>query len=292
MIDNKKVSGLAWILLISLAFIWGSSFILIKKSLVGLSPIQVGALRIFSAFICFIPFYAKGIREVAKSNYSTILLSGLAGNLIPAFLFALAQTKIQSSVSGVLNSLVPIFIVLISVFVFKGRFKKTQILGVIIGFLGCIVLVSLKSSTFKFDFNYYSLIIVVATIFYAISANLIKYKLEGISAIHISSMALLAVGPIAGIVFGATGGFELIMDSEMAMKSACYAILLGAVASAIALVMFNKLLQIAPIIFVSSVTYLIPIVAMAWGLFDGEFLSSYQFAGIGIILVAIVLIKR
>ena len=292
MTQDKKVSGLSWILLITLAIIWGSSFILIKKSLVGLNPIQVGSLRIFAAFVCFLPFYLKGMKEVSKTKYGYILLSGLTGNLFPAFLYAIAQTKIQSSVSGVLNSLTPIFILIISVFIFNDKFKKTQILGVLVGFIGCFLLVMFKEGSLGLQINYYALIIVVATICYGISANVIKYKLAGISPIHISSLALLAVGPIAGLVFLFTDGLPLILASDVALKSAFYAILLGTIASAIALVMFNKLIQIAPIIFASSVTYLIPVVAIIWGVLDHEILSISQIFGIGIIFVSILLIKK
>lgn len=289
---EKTTNGLSWILLIALALIWGSSFILIKKSLVGLTPVQVGSLRIFAAFVCFIPFYKKGLREVKKEKYKSILASGLTGNLFPAFLFAIAQTQIQSSVSGVLNSLAPLFVLLISVLVFKDSFKKIQILGLILGFVGCFILIGFKGNTFEFDINYYAIFILVATICYGTSANIIKYNLSDVNHIHISSLALLAVGPIAAIIFISNGGVDALLTSDAALKSGLYAILLGAIASAIALVMFNKLIQIAPIIFASSVTYLIPIVAIGWGFFDGELLSIIQLFGIGIILAAILLIKK
>ena len=289
---QKSTNGLSWILLIALALIWGSSFILIKKSLVGLNPVQVGSLRIFAAFLCFIPFYKKGIKEVKKEKYGSILASGLTGNLFPAFLFAIAQTQIQSSVSGVLNSLSPIFVLIISTIFFKDKFKKIQVLGLILGFIGCFFLIGFKGNSFQFDINYYAFFIVIATICYGTSANIIKYKLAGIHPIHISSLALLAVGPIAGLVFIFNDGIKTMLASEVALKSGLFAMLLGAIASAIALVMFNKLIQIAPIIFASSVTYLIPIIAICWGLFDGESISMIQLFGIGIIIAALLLIKK
>ena len=288
--DSNKI--LSWVLLISIALIWGSSFILIKKSLAGLTPVQVGSLRIFAAFFCFIPFYKKGIKEVKKEKYGNILASGLAGNLLPAFLFAIAQTQIQSSVTGVLNSLVPMFILIISALVFKERFKNIQMAGVIIGFIGCFILIGFKGNTLNLDFNYYTIYIVIAAILYAISSNIIKYKLNGIHPFHISSLALLTVGPIAGIIFIASGGVDAMLTSDVALKSGIYAILLGVIASGVALVMFNKLIQIASIIFASSVTYLIPIIAVGWGFLDGELFSLLQLAGIGIILTAILLVKK
>lgn len=290
--QKTSISLVAWLLFISLALIWGSSFILIKKGLVGLSAIQVGSLRIFIAFICFIPFYAKGLKEVNNSKYGFVLLSGMTGNLIPAFLFAIAQTKIQSSVTGVLNSLVPIFILIISVFIFKEKFKKIQVFGLIIGFIGTFILIAFKSSDFHFDLNPYTLLIVGAVICYAISASVIKYKLTDLKPMHISSLALLPVGPIAGFVFIYSGGIGDALSSDVGMNSFLYVSFLGLMASTVALVMFNKLLQISPIIFASSVTYVIPIVAIAWGLFDGEILGLNQLIGIGIILAGVLLIKK
>ena len=292
LMQNKSISLLAWLLFISLALIWGSSFILIKKGLVGLSAIQVGSLRIFIAFLCFTPFYAKGLREVSKSKYGYVLLSGMTGNLIPAFLFAIAQTKIQSSVTGVLNSLVPIFILIISVFVFKEKFKRIQIIGLIIGFVGAFILIAFKSTNFQIDLNLYTLLIVGAVICYAISANVIKYKLVELKPMHVSSLALLPVGPIAGFVFIYSGGINAALSSDIGMNSFLYVSFLGLMASTVALVMFNKLLQISPIIFASSVTYVIPIIAITWGLFDGEILGVNQLIGIGIILAGVFLIKK
>ena len=288
--QNKSLSMLAWVIFFALALIWGSSFILIKKGLIGLSSIQVGSLRIFAASLCFLPFYYKGLKEVSSSKYGFILLSGFTGNLIPAFLFAIAQTNLQSSVTGVLNSLVPIFILIISVLIFKEKFKKIHILGLLLGFAGCLILIVFKN--FEFSLNSYALLIILATICYAISANVIKYKLQGINPIHISSLALLPVGPIAGFVFIYSGGIEASLSSEIGLHSALYIVFLGILASAIALVLFNKLIQIAPIIFASSVTYVIPIIAIFWGLFDGESLSINQFFGIGIILAGVLIIKK
>ena len=290
--SDKSVSLLSWALLLALALIWGSSFILIKKSLVGLSALQVGSLRIFAAFTCFLPFFYKGIKEVPKDKLGYVFVSGLTGNLLPAFLFAIAQTKIQSSVSGVLNSLTPVFVLVVSVIFFKARFKMTQTMGLLVGFLGSFILIAFKNFSFEFEANYYAFYIVLATVFYGTSASIIKYKLAGIKPIHISSMALLAVGPVAGGVFIYSGGVDLILESPVALNSALYASLLGAIGSSLALVMFNRLIQISPIVFASSVTYLIPVIAIAWGLLDGETLYLNHFLGIGIILAGILLIRK
>lgn len=289
---ETTTNGLSWFLLIALALIWGSSFILIKKSLIGLSPVQVGSLRIFAAFVCFIPFYVKSLRIVPKAKFKTIFISGLTGNLFPAFLFAIAQTHIQSAVSGVLNSLTPIFVLILSFFFFKDKFKKTQVLGVATGFVGCFFLIGFKGNNFQFEINEYATFILLATICYAISANIIKYRLAGLKPLHISSLALFFAGPFAITIFFINDGYSTLILSHIALKSAFFTILLGVLASAIALIMFNKLIQLAPIAFSSSVTYLIPVVAIFWGVVDGEVLTMIQLFGIGIIIAAVLLVKR
>ena len=168
----------------------------------------------------------------------------------------------------------PIFIVLISIILFNNKLKKQHFAGILIGFIGCFILIAFEKSIFEISINHYAFYILLATLCYAISANLLKYKLNEIQPLYISSLALLSVGPIAGIVFMYNGGVDAIVSSNLGMSSALYTALLGVIASALALVMFNKLIQISPIIFASSVTYLIPIVAILWGLLDGEILNA------------------
>lgn len=258
----------------------------------GLTPIQVGSMRIFAAFLCFIPFFVKSLKAVPTRQYGAVVLSGLTGNLIPAFLFALAQTHVESSVAGMLNSLTPVFVLIVSAIVFRKTLRKFDMLGVLLGLAGCSLLVLFGGDRIELNINSYAFFIIVATICYGISSNILKYKLQGLKAIHISSLALLSVGPLAGLVFWWSGGVEAVMNSQEALHAFYATCLLGVMSSAIALVLFNVLIQKSPLPFAASVTYLIPVVALFWGLLDGEVLHLLQVAAMLVILVGIFMIKR
>ncbi len=279
-------------LLILLALIWGSSFILMKIGLQVFTPMQVGTLRMLVAFICLLPLTLKHIGKVAPKHWGWITISGITGNGLPALLFATAQTKLSSSVAGVLNSLTPIFTLLIAALFYGQRFGAAKITGILLGFAGAALLTILRS-TGAVDTNYlYALLIVGACVCYGISVNVIKVQLAALPALAISSLALVAIGPVFGIyLFGFTD-FTTRIASPQAWKALGCIVVLGALGSAAALVLFNQLVKVSTVIVASSVTYLIPIVALGWGFVAGEALGWPQLIGMLTILGGIYLINK
>ena len=288
--DNR---ALALILLIILAMIWGSSFILIKKGLVGLTPQELASLRIVAASVVLIPFAITRIKRVEKANWKFLLSVGFAGSLIPAFLFALAQTQLESAVVGILNALVPLFTVIIAG-AFYGHKHQFQVYGgVMVGLVGSIVLILAGNSGAIGGFNPYLLLIVLATIFYAINLNLIKEHLQNLKSLTITSISLMLVGPIAAFyLFFLTSFPTKIVSDEEIFWPVIYIITLGVMGTSVALIIFNQVVRMTNPVFTSSVTYLIPVVAVGWGLIDGESLAIMHYLGMALIFSGVYLANR
>ncbi len=282
---------LRWIYLTILALIWGSSFILIKKGLLALSALQVGALRIVfsSVFLLLIGF--KSLFLIPKNLWKYVALTALFGSFIPAFFFAIAQTQIASSVSSVLNSLTPLNTLIIGVLFFKIDFQKRQIWGVLIGLFGTFLLVYTGAVNNPGQNYFYAIFILLASFCYAINVNLVKRYLSGLSPLSIStgnfSVMLL---PALSILF--FSGFGQLVWNDVVVKSVCFILILGVVGTGIATILFFKLIQISSAVFATSVTYLIPVVAFFWGLFDNEILSPIQFLGSFVVLLGVYLSAR
>lgn len=263
---NKK-----WIFLIVLSLIWGSSFILMKKALIGLTPIQLGALRIIISGIFIFAFGFYKLKTVSKTEWKWIIISGFLGTFFPAFLFAMAITEIDSSIASILNSLTPLNTILIGFAVFKIVSTKQQVSGVVLGFLGTSLLIG-AGAKLNPDQNYfYAGLVLIATIFYAFNINIIKSHLQKVNALAIATGHFAAVFLPALSVLFLSGFFnrEVLYQPELKM-SLVYVTILSIFCTAIAKVIFNKLVQISTPVFASSVTYLIPVVALFWGVLDGE----------------------
>ncbi len=272
-----KNSLYTWGLLIVLALMWGSSFILIKKGLIGLTAYELGSLRIVAASIFLLPIALNRIKRIHTRYLPALTFVGLLGSLIPSFLFSIAQTKLDSAITGILNGLVPFFTILIGLVIYKQKQTSKVFLGIAIGFIGTTVLISSGGSTFFSGINAYVFFIVGATMCYGMNLNVIKYHLSDLDAITITSIAMLIVGPIATIhLFGLTD-FSNTINEPDATLPIFYVCLLGIMSTSIALILFNQLLHITNPVFTSSVTYLIPIVALGWGVADGERLFLVQY---------------
>jgi drug/metabolite transporter (DMT)-like permease len=289
----KQKQYLPIILLIALALIWGSSFILMKNGLKVYSSAQVATMRMFFSFLFLLPLTIRYAFKIPIKYYGMITLVGLLGNGIPAILFATAQTKLNSSTAGVLNTLTPIFTLVIAAVFFKQTFSLQKIAGVVLGLLGAIALIMLRSNG-SIDPNYtYGLYILLATICYAWSVNLIKEYLHKLPALGISSLALLLIGPVYGYYLFYHTDFILRVQLETGSLDALfYVVLLAMFGTALSLILFNKLVQISNIVYASSVTYLIPIVALFWGIVDGEQLNIIHFIGMSMILTGVYLANR
>jgi len=273
-----------WGLLLLLGIVWGFSFFFIKRGLVAFDAYQVGAIRIFFAFISFLPlFFFLGLK-VPKKKAPLIMISALLGSGIPPFLFALAQERIDSGVTGILNSLTPLFALLAGFLVFKVPIKWNHMLGVLIGIIGTVIVVVLKNDG-SFEFNFaYSLLVVLATVFYGLNANIIKSSLHDVHPIHIALATFLFTGPMAGVYLFTTDFLEVVRTHEYAWQSLTYLIVLSIFGTSYALILFNYLAHRTSALFATMVTYIIPVVAIIIGMFDGEELGWVQVTGLLLIL--------
>lgn len=286
-------NSLKWIYLIVLSLVWGSSFILIKKALLGLTPIQIGSLRIVIAAVFLLIIGFRRLKKIKKNEWKWIIASGVLGTFIPSFLFPLAQTEIDSSISSVLNTVTPLMTLVFGFFIFSISFTRRQLLGLVIGFLGAILLI-VRGAEVNPNQNYlYTLFILVATVCYALNLNLIKTKLQEVSSLAIAVGCFSFLLVPAFLVLLNTGFFsEEIIFSPKTPLSILYVTFLGIFGTALALLFFNKLIQISSPVFSSSVTYFLPIVALFWGVLDGEKLSLTQIMAAALILLGVVLANR
>ncbi|WP_431157239.1 DMT family transporter [Winogradskyella poriferorum] len=288
-----KNPNIKWIYLIILSIIWGSSFILIKKSLLGLTPYQLGALRtIITGIILLIAgFYS--LKEIPKDKWKWLFISGLLGSFIPAFFFAIAETEIDSAVTSILNSLVPLNTILLGFAVFKISSTKRQVLGVIIGFIGTAILIT-KGSELNPNQNYYYAIFVIAsTLMYATNVNIIKRYLQDVRPLAIATGNYVFILIPALIVLFFTDFFKTeTFEHPEFINSIIFVIILSVFGTAMAKVIFNKLVQISTPVFASSVTYIMPVVALIWGILDGESFSLIQGLATLLILAGVYLSHR
>ncbi|MCP2042848.1 drug/metabolite transporter (DMT)-like permease [Pontibacter sp. HSC-36F09] len=244
------------------------------------------------ACTALLPFAIKNVRKVEPGRWKFLLGSGLLGNFLPAFLFAIAETRLASGLAGVLNSLTALFTLLVGAALFGQSITWMRMLGIVVGIAGTAVLIFSGNGNAELDNMYYGLYIVLATIFYGISANLIKFRLHGIKAIAVSSLALLTVGPVALVYLFTTDFWYKLHHVPGAWEALMYIAILAVFSTAIALVLFNKLIHISTTLFASSTTYLIPVVALMWGVLDGEEIHLWHYVGMVIILAGVFIVNR
>ncbi|WP_282134613.1 DMT family transporter [Seonamhaeicola maritimus] len=285
--------NIKWVYLIVLSLIWGSSFILIKKGLVGLTPMQLGAIRIIftGTFLFIIGF--KRVKEIRNKEWKGIILTGLLGTFFPAFLFAFAETEIDSSIASILNSLVPLNTIIIGFLIFKMKSSKRQVMGVFVGLIGTIMLI-MNGATLNPNQNYlYASLVIIATFMYAASTNIIKQHLQHVKALTIAVGNFVVIMIPAIIVLISTGFFkEETLTNEHLKPALLYMLLLSLFGTAVAKVLFNKLVQVSTPVFAVSVTYLMPIVAVFWGVLDGERFGFWQGFATIIILIGVYLAHK
>ncbi len=278
-----------WGIFVLLCLIWGSSFILMKFGMYDnnkvqvLNAYQVGAIRILSAGIVLLPFAIKAFRRIPYSSLGLIVLSGLLGSFFPAFLFCLAETKIDSGLTGTINALTPIFTILAAVVIYKKKMPFNQWLGVIIGFAGCVLLFFSKQTEIYGNLGYAAYVI-LATIFYGLNSNIVRQHLMHIDSTDIASVGFVSLLIPSGLVLLFTGYFRLPITREPYLTATAAALLLGIVGTAFAFVLFYKLLKQAGPVFSSMVTYGIPFIALGWGFKYGEKINIYQVGALLVIL--------
>jgi drug/metabolite transporter (DMT)-like permease len=285
------MKNLKWILLIVLSLIWGSSFILMKRGLEAFSSTQVAALRIGFAYIFLLPFLIKYYSINLKKYWKGILGMGVFGNLIPAFLFTKAETGISSSLTGMLNALTPLFTIVIGWIAFRQRSNLFQVIGILIGFAGALLLIYTGKTGPENNNMKYALMVVMATFCYAISVNMIRRHLSDINSTRATVWAFMFTGPVSLIYLFSTNFFEVLNTHPSAFSSMGYIAILGIAGSALAVIAFNELIKISNPVFASTTTYLIPVTAVYWGVREGERVTWVHILAIGIILGAIWLVN-
>ncbi|WP_192347713.1 DMT family transporter [Algoriphagus sp. Y33] len=280
-----------WGLLILLSLIWGSSFILIKRGLEVFSAGEVGAYRIVAAATFLLPLSIPRIRKLDKNQIKNLIIVGLVGSFIPAFLFAKAQTQLSSSLTGVLNALTPLSVVVIGALFFHSKITLRNAIGLAIAFIGVFVLVTVKEGSgfgaFT-DINSHAFYVILACICYGFNLNIIKYRFQKLKPIEITAISLIMVLPAALIYLMAGTQFSYkVVNVTGALPALGYLTILGVMGTAIALIIFNVMVKTATPVFAASVTYIIPIVAIFWGVLDGEVLLLGHYIGIVAVIVGV-----
>lgn len=281
-----------WILLILLTVIWGSSFVLMKEGLLTFSPIEVAGLRMIFASAVLLPFIFRSFSKIPSGKWKWLLASGMVGNCIPAFLFTLAETRINSTTAGMLNALSPLFTLLIAFVVFKNKSHSNQWWGVLIGMVGALALIYFQPKGDKFIADPYAWFVVLACVGYGASVNIIRNHFGGLSVMHAAGFALsfaaipylgyFLMHPVVGkISFEGTG-----------LRSLLSVAALGMIGSGVATVLFNALVKKSSALFAASVTYLMPFVSVGLGLLYGEKVNMAQLFSLALILGGVYIISR
>ena len=282
-----------WIYLIVLSIIWGSSYILIKKGLVGLTPIQLGAFRILMTTVILLLVGYKSLRGWSFEQWKWLVFTGFFGTFFPSFLFAFSETEINSSVVAVLNGLTPLFTIIIAYFFFQQRVKKKQLGGVLVGFLGTVILVAQEFSLSSTGDGRYAFLVVLASMCYAINVNTLKHKLEGVApmAIALANFIAICIPALILLLTSPFPWYSFYTDTTI-LTSMGYIFILSLFGTAFAKVLFNELLTFSSTVFSISITYLLPIVAIGWGVLDGESFGGIQWLASGLILGGIYLVTE
>lgn len=278
-----------WFYLAALSFIWGSSFILIKKGLVGLTAIELGSIRIIISALALIPFTFNRLKEITFKQWKWIIISAFVGSFFPAFLFAFAEQEIDSSVASILNSIVPLNTIIIGLVLFGIKSTKRQIIGVLLGFFGAYQLI-ISGMNLNPDQNYfYSGLVIICSFLYAFNVNIIKKYLQELSAVAIATGHFIVILiPSIIVLLISDFNFEKLQSPET-QTSLFYVVLLAIFGTTLAKILFNKLINISSAVFASSVTYSMLIVSIFWGILDGENFSFNQLFATVIIVLGILL---
>ena len=289
---SKKNLWISWALLFFLSLTWGSSYILIKRGLIAFNPLQLASIRLTIAALMFFPIFLFIHKSVDWSKWKYLLITGLTGNAIPAFLFAVAQTKLSSSMTGVLNSLTPLFTLLLAVIVFKTPFKKNKAIGVSIGFLGAFLLAWFGKQSGASTNTWYTLFVVAGGVCYAISSNTVASQLKDSSSLVISAASFLMLLPIAIALFFYSDVTTTLMTHESGWSSFGFVCILAIFGTVIASILYYQLVHLTGAVVSSFVSYLVPIVATAWGFFDGEVITIFSMIGMVLILVGVYVARK
>jgi drug/metabolite transporter (DMT)-like permease len=283
---NKNSKIWHWLAVVCLSLIWGSSYILMKRGLRSFSAYQLASLRVLISFICLSPFAFRSFSRISKKNIVSILIIGFFGSGIPSILYPLAETRIDSSLTGMLNTLSSAFTLVVGILFYKRKAIKSQIAGVFLGFAGAAGLLYSGALTF----NYYGLFVVLATLMNGFSNNEVS-KAEGLNGMEITSLSLTVLSPFALALLLSTDIHSVFLTPHWQLNFG-YIAILSVVGTAIANVVYYFLIRDTSPVVASIVAYFIPIVATLWGLSDNERLAPNMIVSVLLILAGVYLINR
>jgi drug/metabolite transporter (DMT)-like permease len=285
-LDNR------WLLLAIIALTWGSSFILIKKSLLLFSPYEIGAFRVAVSGLLLGYLGIPALRTMGRKSLFWVAMTGFFGNFLPMYLFPIAQTRVSSSLAGILDSLVPVFVLVLGFLFFKIKSKMPQYIGALLGFIGAAILMYFSETSSEETKIGYALLVVLATACYAMAGLIIKERLSHIPSVQLSG-AVFGIWMVPSLVILALAGFfNQDFSSSATVEALGFLGVLTVLGTAIAMILYYKLIQKTSAVFASTVTYLLPLVAVIWGLLDGERFSIWYVVGGLLILLGIYLIKE
>ena len=297
---NKKIDNpssefnlINFAILIGLSIVWGSSFILIKKALIAFSPEQVASLRISISALAFLPVVLWNWKKIDWSKWKWLLVVGSTGSAIPAFLFSNAQTQLSSTIAGILNSLSPLFTLTFGILLFGAAVIKRKVAGVLLGLLGAILMTAIAEQGDVSGNLLYGLLVVGAAACYGLSANVVSFRLKEMKSLYLSAASFCMVGlPALIYLMFYTDFADRMVMNENAQTSLYAVLFLALIGTVVASVIFYYLIQKTSALFGSTVAYLMPIVSIAWGFFDGELINLWHFAGMGLILGGVYLSRN
>jgi drug/metabolite transporter (DMT)-like permease len=291
MTESTKADKTSWGIMILLTIIWGFSFILIKKSLVAFSPTQLASLRLAISSLTFSPVVYVYRKEIKWSDWKKFLAVGLTGSGIPAFLFFFAQTRISSSMAGLLNSLTPIWTLIISILLFGQPFHSKKMFGVLVGFAGASYLIFMGEHGIQGGAPLFASLVVFATLCYAMSVNMVQGFFGEVKPVIISSVSFFLLGPPA-IIYLAFSDFPHVLVTHEAAPGALMTVaMLSLFGTVLASILFYHLVQRTSAVFGSTVTYLMPFSALLLGFLDGESVGFVHIAGMTTILLGVYITK-
>lgn len=289
---QTSLSPKSYLILFVLAVIWGSSFILIKKALLAFDPMHLAAMRLLVAGTAFVPILALQWKKIDWSLWPKFLIVSITGSGLPAFMFFIAQTEISSSVSGLLNSLTPIWTLLIGVVLFRLPFELWKLSGVLLGLVGTVILITYGNEVGIQGNLWYCGFVIVATVCYGISVNVVKAYLQEVPSLVISSVTLVFSALLSFIYLCTTDVVASLTGTEAMWYSLWSLIILALASTFFATILFYRLVKDTNAIFASTITYLIPIVAFVWGWWDGEPLTLLHLLGMALIMLGVYVIKK
>jgi drug/metabolite transporter (DMT)-like permease len=288
----RKSAFVNWGIFILLSFIWGSSFILMKLGLYDetgrpvLTAYQVAAIRLLSGGLILLPFVVQSFRQIPANKKGFVILSGLLGSFFPAFLFCIAETRIDSALAGALNSLTPVFVIISGFFLYRAKTSLAKLVGVLVALTGSFLLLLTRVPKTNDNIAYAGFVL-IATVFYGINVNMVRHRLQEVGSLHIATVAFVFLTIPSLLILWATRFFQLPLSHPVYIKATLASVVLGVAGTAAASILFYVLVKRAGGIFASMVTYGIPFIAIFWGLVFREEITLLQVASLGVILAGV-----